>query len=48
MNSISHKTSSTLLALHRIGMLAGTDHQPTQAGRAYFAHPEKQEAPRGA
>ncbi|WKL16594.1 hypothetical protein QYQ99_03290 [Comamonas testosteroni] len=47
-NSISIKGSSTLHALHRAGMLAGTDHQPTQAGRAYFALPEKQKAPRGA
>lgn len=34
--SASHKTSSTLQALHRAGMLAGVDHQPTEAGRAYF------------
>lgn len=47
-NSISHKSSSTLQALHRSGMLAGTDHQPTEAGRAYFAPPEQQKAPKGA
>lgn len=47
-NSISNKGSSTLHALHRAGMLAGADNQPTQAGRAYFAHPEIQKAPRGA
>ena len=47
-NSISNKGSSTLHALHRAGMLAGTDNQPTQAGRDYFAHPEIQKAPRGA
>lgn len=38
-NSLSHKSSSTLQALHRAGMLAGPDHQPTEAGRAYFAQP---------
>ena len=47
-NSISNKGSSTLHALHRVGMLAGADNQPTQAGRDYFAHPEIQKAPRGA
>ena len=35
-NSVSHRTHSTLQALHRAGMLAGADHQPTDAGRAYF------------
>lgn len=35
-NSTSHKTSSTLQALHRAGMLTGIDHKPTEAGRAYF------------
>lgn len=39
-NSISHKTNSTLQALHRAGMLAGADHQPTDAGRAYFTPPQ--------
>ncbi|PIG07815.1 hypothetical protein [Comamonas sp. 26] len=35
-NSTSHKTHSTIQALHRAGMLAGIDHHPTEAGRAYF------------
>lgn len=40
-NSISHKTASTVQALHRAGMLAGIDHQPTVAGRTYFDTPDK-------
>ena len=35
-NSTSHKTHSTVQALHRAGMLAGIDHRPTAAGLAYF------------
>ena len=35
-NSTSHKTHSTVQALHRAGMLAGIDHRPTDAGLAYF------------
>ena len=38
-NSVSHRTHSTLQALHRAGMLAGIDHQPTVAGLAYFKQP---------
>lgn len=40
-NSISHKSSSTLQALHRAGVLTGIDHQPTEAGDAYFAAPKE-------
>lgn len=32
---------STVQALHRKGMLAGIQHQPTEAGRAYFATPNQ-------
>ena len=39
-NSTSHKTHSTVQALHRAGMLAGIDHKPTAAGRAYFETPK--------
>lgn len=35
-NSFSHRTHSTLQALHRAGMLQGADHKPTDAGLAYF------------
>ena len=38
-NSVANKGTSTLQALHRAGMLAGIDHQPTAAGRAYFLPP---------
>ncbi len=38
-NSTSHKTHSTVQALHRAGMLAGIDHRPTAAGLAYFEPP---------
>ena len=38
-NSIHHRTNSTVQALHRAGMLQGVDHQPTEAGRAYFKAP---------
>lgn len=38
-NSIHHRTHSTAQALHRAGMLQGVDHQPTEAGRAYFKSP---------
>lgn len=36
----SNKTSSTLHALHRAGMLDGIDHQPCEAGRKYFTAPK--------
>lgn len=39
-NSTSHKTQSTVQALHRAGMLVGIDHKPTTAGRAYFETPK--------
>lgn len=48
LNCLTHKTASTIQALHRAGMLAGPDHQPTEAGRAYFASPKQQKAPKGA
>ena len=38
-NSTSHKTHSTVQALHRAGMLVGIDHRPTAAGLAYFEPP---------
>lgn len=47
-NSTTHKISSTLQALHRLGMLAGIEHQPTEAGRTDFSPPERQKAPQGA
>lgn len=34
-----HHFNCPLQALHRAGMLAGPDHQPTEAGRAYFSQP---------
>ena len=40
-NSTTHKISSTLQALHRLGMLAGIEHQPTEAGRNYFTAPKE-------
>ena len=44
-NSTSHKTHSTVQALHRAGMLTGIDHRPTEAGYAFFAAPEQTKAP---
>lgn len=35
-SSVSHRTHSTVQALHRAGMLHGIDHKPTAAGIAYF------------
>lgn len=35
-NSMHHRTQSTVTALHRSGMLQGSDHKPTEAGLAYF------------
>ena len=34
--AVTHRTCSTLQALHRRGLLAGVDHRPTDAGRAVF------------
>lgn len=47
-NSTSHKSNSTIQALHRAGMLTGTDHRPTEAGHAYFAAPEQKAPTSGA
>lgn len=35
-NSMHHRTQSTVQALHRAGMLQGSDHKPTEAGLANF------------
>ncbi|MDO1475615.1 MULTISPECIES: hypothetical protein [Comamonas] len=37
----SNKASSTLHALHRVGMQDGIDHQPSEAGRKYFTAPKE-------
>lgn len=47
-NSTASKANSTVQVLHRLGMLSGIDHRPTEAGRAYFTPPEQQKAPKGA
>ena len=36
-STVTHSKCSTVQALHRRGLLAGIDHHPTDAGRAYFA-----------